>query len=96
VRDAIVPLPRREDEWLSEVLFIQRSFTTRPCSLRDAFAIVDEFVKSTITGKAASGDDDGDNYGVVTVQAVWTNSAPASACIDEGLPRIEGQPPPAA
>ena len=26
---------------------------------------------------------------------IWTKSAPSWACIDEGLPRVEGQPPPA-
>ena len=27
---------------------------------------------------------------------IWTSSAPRWACIDESLPRVEGQPPPAA
>ena len=30
------------------------------------------------------------------IASIWTSSAPHWACIDEGLPRIEGQPPPAA
>jgi hypothetical protein len=27
---------------------------------------------------------------------IWTSSAPGWACIDEKLPRVEKQPPPAA
>ena len=27
---------------------------------------------------------------------IWTSQAPQWACFDEGLPRVEGQPPPAA
>jgi hypothetical protein len=27
---------------------------------------------------------------------IWTASAPSWACINEDLPRLEGQPPPAA
>ena len=33
---------------------------------------------------------------VAPAMTIWTSEAPAWACIDEGLPRLERQPPPVA